>query len=75
MATIADRRLLVITHLNAGVPAPSETTAQVTSAQVTSIGFHNGLDDWHIEQVGSTAPDQGSVRVGSASSPKVTRSW
>ncbi len=58
--------LLVITHLNAGVPAPSETTAQVTSAQVTSIGFHNGLDDWHIEQVGGTAPDQGSVRVGSA---------
>ena len=53
--------LFVTNYLNLGTQESIEVPAQVVS-----LGFHNGLDDWHIEEVGGQAPDQGTVRVGIA---------
>ena len=53
--------LFVINYLNLGVQESSEPRTEVMP-----LGFVNGLEEWHVEEFGGQAPDQGTVRVGSA---------
>ncbi len=53
--------LFVISYLNLASQEPIDV-----ATEETWLGFHEGLADWHVDEMGGTPPNQGTVRAGSA---------